>query len=80
MDVETESQIQEAIANLVRGRTTFTIAHRLATLRNAHRLIVLEKGQIVEMGTHAELMERQGVFFKLVETQSRINEIIGYTG
>jgi ATP-binding cassette subfamily B protein len=80
VDVETEKQIQAAVANLIQGRTTFTIAHRLATLRNASRLIVLEKGEIVEMGTHAELMEKQGVFHKLVETQSQINEIIGYTG
>ena len=77
VDVETEKQIQEAIARLIAGRTTFAIAHRLSTLRNATRLIVLDKGEIAEMGTHAELMEKKGVFCNLVETQSQINEIIG---
>jgi ATP-binding cassette subfamily B protein len=79
VDVETERQIQEAIGRLVQGRTTFAIAHRLSTLRNATRLVVLEKGEIVEIGTHAELMEKNGTFAKLVEAQSAINEIIGYT-
>lgn len=77
VDVETEKQIQEAIARLIAGRTTFAIAHRLSTLRNADRLIVLEKGEIAEIGSHAELMEKQGVFHNLVKTQSAINEIIG---
>jgi ATP-binding cassette, subfamily B, bacterial len=77
VDVETEKQIQEAIGRLIQGRTTFAIAHRLSTLRNASRLIVLEKGEIAEIGTHAELMEKKGVFHTLVQTQSAINEIIG---
>lgn len=80
VDVETEKQIQQAMQRLVAGRTTFAIAHRLATLRNATRLIVLDKGEIVETGTHAELMELQGEFYKLVQTQSEINEIVGVTG
>ncbi len=78
VDVETEKQIQEAIGRLVAGRTTFAIAHRLSTLRNADRLIVLDRGKIVEVGTHEELMEKKGVFSKLVETQSEIQEIIGF--
>lgn len=77
VDVETEKQIQEAIGRLIQGRTTFAIAHRLSTLRNASRLIVLEKGEIVEIGTHAELMEKKGVFYHLVETQSAVTQIIG---
>ncbi|HEY0074569.1 MAG TPA: ABC transporter ATP-binding protein, partial [Abditibacteriaceae bacterium] len=77
VDVETEKQMQEAIGRLIQGRTVFAIAHRLATLRNATRLIVLEKGEIVETGTHEELMEKQGVFYNLVKTQSEINQIIG---
>ncbi len=77
VDVETEKQMQQAIGRLIQGRTVFAIAHRLATLRNATRLIVLEKGEIVETGTHEELMSKQGVFYKLVKTQSEINQIIG---
>ena len=77
VDVETEKQIQEALQRLVKGRTTFAIAHRLSTLRNADRLFVLERGKVVEEGTHEELMSKNGVFKKLVDTQSRINEIIG---
>ncbi len=76
VDVETEKQIQEAIGRLIKGRTTFAIAHRLSTLRNADRLIVLDGGKIAEMGTHAELMEKKGEFFKLVETQSQVTQII----
>jgi ATP-binding cassette subfamily B protein len=77
VDVETEKQIQKAIARLIKGRTTFAIAHRLSTLRNANRLIVLDRGEIAEIGTHEELMEKQGVFYNLVQTQTAINEIIG---
>ncbi len=77
VDVETEKQIQEAIGRLIVGRTTFAIAHRLSTLRNANRLIVLDKGEIVEIGSHAELMEKKGVFYNLVETQSAVSQIIG---
>ncbi|MBV6459877.1 MAG: Vitamin B12 import ATP-binding protein BtuD [Fimbriimonadaceae bacterium] len=76
VDVETERKIQEAIQRLVAGRTTFAIAHRLSTLRNASRLVVLDQGEIVEIGTHAELMEKKGVFYNLVETQTKVSEII----
>ena len=77
MDVETEKQIQEAILHLTKGRTTFAIAHRLSTLRNADRLIVLERGEVSEIGTHEELMANKGTFYRLVETQSEINKIVG---
>ena len=69
VDVETEKKIQQAIDRLVQNRTTFAIAHRLSTLRNADRLFVLEKGKGVECGSHEELMEQQGIYYKLVETQ-----------
>ncbi|MBL8049127.1 MAG: ABC transporter ATP-binding protein [Chthonomonas sp.] len=78
VDVETEKKIQEAIGRLVKGRTTFAIAHRLSTLREANRLIVLDKGKIVETGTHEELMTKKGVFYDLVQTQAKIQEIIGF--
>jgi ATP-binding cassette subfamily B protein len=77
VDVETEREIQEAIQNLVSGRTTFAIAHRLSTLRNANRLFVMDRGKIVEEGTHEELIAQRGAFAKLVETQSKVNEVIG---
>lgn len=80
VDVETEQQIQQAIQRLISGRTTFAIAHRLSTLKNADKLIVLERGEVSETGTHQELMEKQGVFFKLVEKQSQINSVVGVTG
>lgn len=69
VDVETEKQIQEAIDRLVQNRTTFAIAHRLSTLRNADRLFVIEKGKAVECGSHDELMQKKGTYYKLVQTQ-----------
>ena len=76
VDVETEQQIQEAIVRLTQGRTTFAIAHRLSTLRNADRLVILEGGRIVEIGTHNELMDKQGIFYELVQLQQQTSEII----
>ena len=69
VDVETEKKIQQAIDRLVQNRTTFAIAHRLSTLRNADKLFVIEKGRGVECGSHEELMEKKGIYYKLVETQ-----------
>ncbi len=80
VDTETEKQIQEALARLVKGRTTFAIAHRLSTLKNADRLVVLEDGRIVEMGTHDELMEKKGIYFKLVEMQTEMSKIKAVDG
>jgi ATP-binding cassette, subfamily B, bacterial len=80
VDAETERKIQEAIGALTKGRTTIAIAHRLSTLRNCNRLIVIEDGRIVESGTHEELMEKQGVFYNLVETQKKTSEIIALGG
>ncbi len=76
VDTETEKQIQDAIQRLVRGRTTFAIAHRLSTLRNAHRLMVMERGKMVELGTHDELLSMpDGVFKKLVTMQQEVNKL-----
>jgi ATP-binding cassette subfamily B protein len=79
VDIETEKQIQEAISRLVKGRTTFAIAHRLSTLRNADRLVVLDEGKIIEVGNHAELMEKKGIFYNLVQTYQDISKAVAYT-
>ncbi len=71
VDSETEKEIQKALENLVQGRTTIAIAHRLSTLQRADRLVVLERGRVVEEGTHAALMAAQGAYFKLYEAQAR---------
>ena len=78
VDSETEKAIQEAIGNLVKGRTTIAIAHRLATLRNANRLIVIEDGEIAEQGSHEELMALEdGHFANLVKLQAENNRMRG---
>jgi ATP-binding cassette subfamily B protein len=75
VDVETESKIQEAIERMSRGRTTFAIAHRLATLKNADRLVVLKDGEISEIGSHDELLENEGEFSRLVKTYQEISRV-----
>lgn len=69
VDTETEQNIQEAFERLIHGRTTIAIAHRLSTLRNADRLVVIEKGRIAEIGTHEELEKSQGAYYKLLQKQ-----------
>jgi ATP-binding cassette subfamily B protein len=71
VDTETEQEIQRALDNLVQGRTTIAIAHRLSTLHRADRLVVLEQGRLVEEGQHDELMARQGAYWRLYEAQAR---------
>ncbi|HMN22605.1 MAG TPA: ABC transporter ATP-binding protein [Ottowia sp.] len=71
VDTETEREIQKALDNLVRGRTTIAIAHRLSTLRKADRLVVLDRGRKVEEGTHAELLAQHGAYWRLYEAQAR---------
>jgi len=80
VDTHTEKLIQEAIANLVKGRTTFAIAHRLSTLRRADRLVVLDAGRIVETGTHGELLGMKGHFYRMVETQRASTAVMAVGG
>lgn len=77
VDTETEKEIQNALDNLVRGRTTIAIAHRLSTLRKADRLVVMDKGLIVEEGTHDLLIESKGAYWRLYEAQQRQAESEG---
>ena len=75
VDLETEQQIQEAVARLIKGRTTFAIAHRLSTLRNAHQLLVLDEGRVVESGTHDDLKEKKGIYAKLLHIHRRTSMV-----
>ena len=76
VDTETEKEIQEAISRLVEGRTTFAIAHRLSTLRNADRLVVMKEGKVVEVRKHDELMAVEGTYHSLVQVQAEINKFV----
>lgn len=69
LDTGAEKVVQQALENLMRGRTTFVIAHRFSTIRSADRIIVLERGEIVESGTHQELLDRQGAYYRLHQMQ-----------
>lgn len=74
LDTESEAAIQEALERLMKGRTTFVIAHRLSTVMKADRIIVMKEGQIVESGTHAELVEAGGMYADMFKKQFRLEE------
>ena len=69
LDTESEKAVKENMDQLLKGRTSFVIAHRLSTIRDADLILVIEKGKIVEQGTHEELMERQGLYYYLSSQQ-----------
>lgn len=74
VDTTTEKEIQTALDNLVKGRTTISIAHRLSTLRKADRLVVMDKGQVVETGRHDDLLAKNGAYARLYHAQSQLND------
>ena len=76
MDTETERLIQDALTALIEGRTTITIAHRLSTLKDCNHLFIIENGEIAEEGTHAELIAKHGVFYRLYMLQNEANKKI----
>lgn len=69
LDPHAEEVVQEALDNVSQGRTTITIAHKLATIRNADNIVVMERGRILEQGTHSSLLESNGAYSRLVKTQ-----------
>ena len=75
VDTETEREIQEALDNLIQGRTTIAIAHRLSTLRKADRLIVLDRGRIVETGQHQDLVQTPGMYARLHRAQLALEAV-----
>jgi ATP-binding cassette, subfamily B, bacterial MsbA len=73
LDTESERLVQEALERLMKGRTTFVVAHRLSTIQRADRILVLDKGRLVEQGPHAQLLERKGLYHYLYTI--RLNEL-----
>jgi ATP-binding cassette subfamily B protein len=71
VDTRTEKLIQEGLIKLQQGKTSFIIAHRLSTIRHADQILVIDKGEIVERGTHAELMAKKGFYYNLYMSQFR---------
>ena len=75
VDTESEQQIQEALAQVCKGRTTIAIAHRLSTLKNADVIYVVDDGRIAEHGTHDALVESNGIYAKLVKIQTELSRL-----
>lgn len=75
LDTETEKSIQDSLEVLIKDRTTIAIAHRLSTLRNATRLVVLDKGTVAEVGTHEELLQKKGIYYGLVMAQRQMSKL-----
>ena len=69
VDTGTERKVQKAMANLMRGKTCFIIAHRLSTIQHADQSLVVEKGDVAELGTHESLMRKRGIYYRLYASQ-----------
>ncbi len=74
LDAESENLVQKALANLMQNKTSIVIAHRLSTIRRADKIVVMERGRIIETGTHSELLEKAGIYRRLYELQFSENE------
>ncbi len=74
VDADTESDIQSALKNLMRNRTTFIIAHRIQTIQEADLILVMDKGRIIQSGTHQDLINQEGLYQKIFKIQTRIEE------
>jgi len=72
VDLETEAVIRQALENLMENRTTFIIAHRIQTVMKADLIVVLDKGRIIQIGTHEELLAQEGVYKKIYDIQTQI--------
>jgi subfamily B ATP-binding cassette protein MsbA len=79
LDSESEILVQKALSNLMRGRTVVVIAHRLSTIRQADRIVVLDRGEISEVGTHADLMEKGGIYQRLHDLQFVDLDSLGFS-
>ena len=75
LDTETEKEVQDVLYKLTRDRTTLAIAHRLSTLRNADKILVLDRGSVAEYGSHEELMKKGGIYYGLVMAQRQMSRI-----
>ena len=71
VDMETEYEIQQQLKDVLKGRTTFIIAHRISSVKNADQILVLKDGKIAERGTHAQLLDQRGIYFGMVQDQYR---------
>src|SRR5262249_7280876 len=80
LDTESEQAIQGALAHLLKGRTTFAIAHRLSTVRRADQILVLEQGHILERGRHEELMARRGSYHEMYTRQMGMDAFVDPVG
>ncbi len=76
LDSESEQLVQEALDNLMKNRTSFVIAHRLSTIRNAHKIVVIDKGTVTEQGSHEQLMANNGLYRKLNDMQFEFGSVV----